>query len=52
MHALTMFIFSFTKQVNFMEMNLKTMRYVTKPGDARPVVFQMNENSPMEPRTL
>lgn len=39
-------------KVNFMDMNLKTMRYDAKPGDARPVVFQFSKDSPMEPRTL
>eukprot|EP00956_Cyclotella_meneghiniana_P042373 scaffold248438_cov104-Cyclotella_meneghiniana.AAC.4 len=39
-------------EVNFMDMNLKTMRYDAKPGDARPVVFQFSKDFPMEPRTL
>lgn len=39
-------------KLNFMEMNFKTMRHEPKPGDARPVVYQMSTSSPMEPRTL
>eukprot|EP00804_Cyclotella_cryptica_P003394 CCRYP_018550-RA/>CCRYP_018550-RA protein AED:0.08 eAED:0.08 QI:140/0.91/0.92/1/0.5/0.30/13/434/1368 len=39
-------------ELNFMEMNFKTMRHEPKPGDACPVVFQMSTSSPMEPRTL
>ncbi|KAL7484824.1 hypothetical protein ACHAW6_010435 [Cyclotella cf. meneghiniana] len=39
-------------ELNFMEMNFKTMRHEPKPGDARPVVYQMSTSSPMEPRTL
>ena len=48
-HILSLPIIS--TKVNFMEMNLKTIRY-GKPGDARPVVYQMDKSCPMEPRTL